>query len=218
MAEELGEELNEFTLEVVRDIRILYTLITGSTQIESLTNLDTNTKASLVSAINEVLTLAEAASGSGGAIIDDGAARTSTTYSSSKIEAVAVAKAGLIVSDGTTANETTWSSLKINNAINAVSDRLQAVLADAPEVLDSFKEVADYIASDKSGATAMTSAIQNRIRVDADQNFTSEQIAFGLGNLVKLGVARQSELTALKTALGDTSLKYKDIYLAAKNA
>jgi hypothetical protein len=213
-----SEAAGAFALEVGKDSKNLFTLITGAANIVSLVNLKTATKANLVAALNEVYDLANAAASSGGAIIDDNVSRTTTTYSSSKIEQTATAKAAAIVSDGTTAVGTTWSSTKINNAISAVSSQVQAILAASPEAYDTFKEVADYISSDKSGADAMLASIQNRIRVDADQTFTAGQITAGLANLVKLGVAKQSDLTSLINRVGDTTVDLKGIYLAAKNS
>jgi type I restriction-modification system DNA methylase subunit len=207
-----------FALEVGKDVKDLYTLITGAANIVSLVNLKTATKANLVAALNEVFDLANAAANSGGAVIDDNVSRTSTTYSSSKIEQTATAKALAIVSDGTTATTTTWSSSKINAAIGNLTTQLQNILNLSPEAYDSFKEVADYIESDKTGAAAMTASIQNRIRVDADQSFTSAQITQGLANLVKLGVAKQADLSLLITRIGDTTVDLKGIYLAARNS
>jgi len=207
-----------FALEAGKDAKALYTLITGAVSIASLVNLKTATKANLVAAINEVFDLANAAANSGGAVIDDNVSRTTTTYSSSKIEQTATAKAAALVSDGTTATTTTWSSSKINTAIGNLTTQLQNILNAAPEAFDSFKEVADYIASDQSGAAAMTASIQNRIRVDADQTFTTAQITQGLANLVKLGVAKQVDLNALITRIGDTTVDLRGIYLAARNS
>lgn len=219
MSDVLDVNISEFALELGKDHAALVKLITGATNIVSLVNLKTTTKASLVAAINEVFDLANAAAGSGGgAVINDNAPSGTTTYSSNKIEQVATAKAAAVISDGTTATGTTWSSTKINNAIQNLATQVQTILEASPEAFNTFKEVADYIASDKSGADAMLASIQNRLRVDADQTFTSEQISFGIGNLVKLGVAKQSDLAAFKTAVGSTTTSYKDIYTAAKSA
>lgn len=207
-----------FALEAGKDAKALYTLITGAVNIASLVNLKTNTKANLVAALNEVFDLANAAANSGGAVIDDNVSRTTTTYSSSKIEATATAKAAAIISDGTTAAGTTWSSTKINNAIGNVASQVQTILSGSTAAYDTFKEVSDYIATDKTGADAMLASIQNRLRVDADQTFTADQLTFGLANLVKLGVAKQSDLTALVNRIGDTTVDLRAIYLSARNS
>lgn len=206
-----------FASEAGADVKSLYTLITGAANITNLANLNTNTKANLVAALNEVLALAQGAAG-GGTVIDDNNSSTTKTYSSSKIEAVSTAKAAAIISDGTTAGTTTWSSTKINNAIGVVAGQVQTILASSPEAYNTFKEVSDYIAADQSGADAMLASIQNRIRVDADQTFTSSQLTQGLANLVKLGVAKQTDLAALVTALGDTTINFRAAYLAARNS
>lgn len=213
-----SDAASAFALEVGKDTKALFTLITGAANIANLAGLKTNTKANLVAALNELFDLANAAANSGGAIIDDNVSRTTTTYSSSKIEATAAAKAAALISDGTTAAGTTWSSTKINNAIGAVATQVQTILAGSSAAYDTFKEVSDYIAADKTGADAMLASIQNRLRVDADQTFTADQLTFGLANLVKLGVAKQSDLTALVTRIGDTTVDLRAIYLSARNS
>jgi type I restriction-modification system DNA methylase subunit len=189
MASVQSTELSLFAGEVGKDVKSILTLITGAANITSLEGLKTNTKANLVAALNEVFD-AVASAGSGGAAI----------------------------SDGTTSLTTTWSSSKINASIGVVATQVQNILAASPQAYDTFKEVADYIAADVSGANAMLASIANRIRVDADQTFTSEQIGFGIANLVKLGAAKQSDLTALTTSLGDLTVSYKTIYTNAKNS
>lgn len=181
----------DFALEVGKDVKSIFTLITGASSIASLTNLETNTKANLVASINEVLSIAKAASGSG---------------------------AGAAINDDVTSSASTWSSTKIDAAINVVASQVQTILAASPEAFNTFKEVSDYIASDKSGADAMLASIQNRIRVDESQTFTAGQITQGLANLVKLGVAKQTDLNDLKVAIGDTTINYKNVYLQAKNS
>lgn len=212
------QELSLFAGEVGKDVKSIMTLLTGAANIVNLAGLKTDTKANLVAALNEVFDIAKAASGSGGAPIDDAASSTSKTYSSSKIESVSSAKAAALISDGTTASTTTWSSLKINNAIGVVATQVQTILAGSSSAYDTFKEVSDYIASDTSGAAAMLASIQNRLQVDADQTFTSAQLGYGLANLVKLGVAKQADFSAHVAAVGDLTVSYKTVYLTAKNS
>jgi hypothetical protein len=218
----LAGNTQSFATEVGLDIASIYTLITGAANIANLQDLDTTAKTSLIAAINEVLALAESAATSGGAIIDDATPRATTTYSSEKSTAVATTAAtnaaAALISDGTTAGTTTWSSTKINDAIGVVVGQVQTIIAGSPEAYNTFKEVSDYIANDVSGAEAITASIQNRLRVDAPQTFTGAQLTNGLANLVSLGVAKQADLQAFITSVGNPETDILQAYLTARNA
>lgn len=126
--------------------------------------------------------------GSAGAQIDDATPRTTTAYSSSKTNSVATAAANAAVA---------------------------AVINGAPTAFDTLKEIADYIASDQSNATAFQTALDNRISVAATQTYTAAQVTAGLANLVALGAAKQSDLTTLTNNVGDTTV---DLVTAFNNA
>lgn len=218
----LASNTNAFAGEVGGDVKALYTLITGAANIASLVNLKTDTKANLVAALNELFDDIATLQSNSGAIIDDNNISTTKTYSSSKTESVATAKASAaaaaLISDGTTAAGTTWSSTKINSQIGTVVAQVQQILAGSSAAYDTFKEISDYIAADTSGAAAMNAAIANRIQVDAAQSFTAGQLTQGLANLVTLGVAKNSDLQALITGVGNTSTDFRATYLAARNS
>lgn len=211
-----------FASAVGGDVKALYTLITGAASISSLTSLNTQTKANLVAAINEVLTVANQGIANTNALIKDTAPGSANTYSSNKIEAVATAKgqaaALALISDGTTSASLTWSSTQINTAIGAVATQVQNILAGSTAAYDTFKEVSDYIAADQTGASAMLASIQQRLQLDADTTFTANQLTHGLNNLVALGAAKQSDLQALVTAVGDTTINFVTVYTNAKNS
>lgn len=77
--------------------KLLLTLITGSSTATSLAGLTTADKTSIVGALNALQSAVNAAAQSGGAAINDAAAGTSTTYSSSKVaELLAQAKSDIL--------------------------------------------------------------------------------------------------------------------------
>ena len=84
-----------------------------------LSDLQTTAKSTLVAAINEVLGIAQAGGGGGGSNINDGVIDTSSTWSSSKINAEiqAASGGGAPIDDGAPAVDKVWSSSKTNNEI-----------------------------------------------------------------------------------------------------
>lgn len=97
---------------------------------------------------------------------------------------IAGAGGGAVINDAAASGTTTYSSTKINTAISAA---ITAVVDGAPTAFDTLKELADYVASDQTAASAMTTAINNRVRFDAAQTLTTgEQLQacnnIGVGN------------------------------------
>lgn len=84
----------------------------------------------------------------------------------------ALGDAGAAISDGTTATTTTWSSTKISSAITAA---LNALTTGAPGALDTLDELAAALGDDANFAGTVTTALGNRVRVDAAQGLTTPQ-------------------------------------------
>lgn len=76
--------------------------------------------------------------------------------------------------DNVSSLQTEISNVKNNVVPKAVADGIAKVVANAPEDLDTLKEVADYIASDKIKASAIETAISNLQKQDTTH---SNQIA-----------------------------------------
>lgn len=169
--------------------------------IGNLNSLSTSEKSNLVAAINEVYT--RAGSGGGGTSINDSAASTSTTYSSTKI----VQLVGSIINDTTAGNGTTYSSTKINNAIlaliddasttttktwsaNKIQTAINAAVANlvgtAPAALDTIQELAAAL-GDANAINAINAALGNRVRADAAQTFTPAQKTQARQNIDAMG-------------------------------
>ncbi len=123
-----------------------------------LTSLNTTSKTSLVSAINEVFGLVGAIHLTD--IIDDGSITTVKTWSSSKINTKMSADIGTALSTAESYTDTA-----ISNLING-----------APTALDTLKELADAIANDDSEIAALVIAVDNRVSYSAQTKLTSEKL------------------------------------------
>lgn len=88
--------------------------------------------------------------------------------------------AGLIDDAETTATDKTWSIdkivLEIGNAIGQITN-------GAPGALDTLDELASALGDDANFAATVTTALANRVRVDAAQSLTPAQQTQGRTNL-----------------------------------
>lgn len=64
-----------------------------------------------------------------------------------------------------------------------INAEIAKVVGGAPATFDTLKEIADYIESDKTGASAMAESINNRLRIDEQQTLTEQQQSNVLGAL-----------------------------------
>lgn len=152
----IQEELDLAFVEVGTQFKAIGTLI------GALSSLTTTDKANLVSAINEI----NAKTASAGAQIDDETTRTSTVYSSTKVEALV---------DG--------ALLELKNEI----------LGGAGPTVDTLKEIADLLASSDSDVLALTTAVGNRLRFDETQTLTVPQKAQGNSNLGSVSLVQMGD-------------------------
>lgn len=112
------------------------------------------------------------------------------------------------IDDGATGTTTTWSSSKINGEISgAISD----LVAAAPGTLDTLNELATALGDDASFSATMTTALGNRVRVDAAQTFDSTQQSTARTNI---GAASAASLTTLTSAVGDTTADFVATFTA----
>lgn len=157
----------------------------------NLSLLSTTTKSNLVAAINEVYTLAFNATG----VINDAAVAgvTNKTYSVDKI---------------------------LSSITDSISSLRNELRAGAGAALDTFAEVAAQLALDESGAAALVTAVNNRVRFDSAMTLTSEQQAQARSNIDAASTASVTEVadsvTALSAAIGNTDVDYVAAYVAAR--
>ena len=112
-------------------------------------------------------------------------------------------------STGSTVDETVVTN-KVTEQINTLKGELPTlvtptinaeiakVVGGAPATFDTLKEMADYIESDKTGASAMAESINKRLRVDEQQSLTEQEQANVLG---ALGFTDTDFATAYNTAV-----------------
>lgn len=86
--------------------------------------------------------------------------------------AVDAAGAGVAIDDAGTGTGVAWSASKIATEINAA---LSALTSGAPTALDTLNELAAALGDDANFASTTTTALGNRVRVDAGQTLTSQQ-------------------------------------------
>ena len=72
------------------------------------------------------------------------------------------------------------STAEMNSAISSAINNL---IDGAPVAFDTLKEISDYLAANDTAVGGLTSALANRVRVDATQSFTEPQKLQGRNNL-----------------------------------
>jgi hypothetical protein len=135
---------------------------------------------------------------------------TAKTNLVAAVNEVADAVAGTSgIDDGVTGTTTTWSSSKIGTEI----DTATAALVDAaPTTLDTLNELAAALGDDANFATTTSTALGNRVRVDAVQSFTAPQQAQARTNIA---AASAADLSTLSTNVGSTTTDFAAVFTAA---
>lgn len=113
----------------------------------------------------------------------------------------AIPASPVTINDAATNGTQTWSSTKINTQITAA---LNALTTGAPAALDTLDELAAALGDDANFAATMTTALGNRVRVDAAQTFTAPQQAQARANID----------AASATGVGDTTTDFVAIFNA----
>lgn len=147
----LATNIANLAVRAATESKALRTLINGN--LTDLAALTTSDKRNLVAAINEVLAVAEGASG-GGAAIDDATPRTTTVYSSSKTEAVVAAAVAELV-DGAP------------EALDTLKELADALAADQEVVDDVLAALALRVRVDAPQALAAPQQLQARANIGA---------------------------------------------------
>lgn len=111
-----------------------------------------------------------------------------TTAKSNLVAALNELKSGLdaigtptTINDASSSSTTqTWSISKISSEITAA---LNALTTGAPTALNTLDELAAALGDDANFATTITTALGNRVRVDAAQGLTAPQQAQARSNI-----------------------------------
>lgn len=167
-----------------------------------------------------------------------------TTQKASLVGALNELKTGIDaavkIDDAKTQAGTTWSSTKINSAINAA---ISALVSGAPEALDTIKEVADAINTNKDAITALQQIAAGHVKFDAAQTLNDTQKQQARANIDAVSAAQlaatdtkadkgvqdaataktaaekaNGDLTTFKTNIGDTTVDFAAVYTAARDA
>ena len=82
-------------------------------------------------------------------------------------------------------NGTSGTGATVDESVitNKVKEKIAEVVGGAPATFDTLKEISDYIETDKTGASAMATSINNRLRFDEQQTLTEAQQTNALGAL-----------------------------------
>ena len=138
-----------------------------------------------------------------------------TTEKASLVVALNELKASLssidltkIIDDNKTTTNLTWSSTQISKAI---SDAVAALVNGAPEAMDTLKELADVIASNKDAIEALQTIAAGHVKYDAVQTLTTEQKTQARTNI---DAASTAEVAAAKKAGTDAQTTANDIKTA----
>ena len=79
-----------------------------------------------------------------------------------------------------------------------ITAEINKVVDGAPDTFNTLKEISDYIEQDKTGASAMTTSINNRLRFDEQQSLTEAQQTNVLNSL---GLTDTDLVAAYNTAV-----------------
>lgn len=105
-------------------------------------------------------------------------------------------KVGAQIDDSSSGTDKTWSASKINSAI---TEAVNALINGAPETLDTIKEVADAIQTNKDAITAIQQVAAGHVKYDGAQVLTSEQKTQARTNIDAAGT---SDVQAVRTTIG----------------
>lgn len=130
-----------------------------------------------------------------------------TTQRASLVGALNELKTGIDaavkIDDAKTQVGTTWSSTKINSAINAA---ISALVSGAPEALDTIKEVADAINTNKDAITALQKIAAGHVKFDAAQTLNDTQKQRARENIGAVSAAQlAAKLNGTVAKVGEVS-------------
>lgn len=170
----LKVELENLATRISTECKALRVLLNNNSADNSA--LVTTAKSNLVAAINEVHALALAASGSGGADINDAATNTVDAWSSQKITDYVAAQVAVIM--------------------GGVS----------PETLNTIDELAAAFGDDPNAIASITLALSKRVRFDAAQTLTGPEKAQACSNMGAAALADTGALDTDYVAIFEAGL------------
>lgn len=101
-----------------------------------------------------------------------------------------ISAAGATINDTTPSATSVYSSDKVTNVVaTAIAD----LIAASPATLNTLDELAAALGDDPSFATTISTALGNRVRVDAVQSFTAPQKAQATANIGALSLVQSGD-------------------------
>lgn len=104
-----------------------------------------------------------------------------------------------IINDELSSGSTVYSSNKVSTLITQVKEEL---LGGASEAYNTLKEIEEYITTDKSGASAMTLALSQRLKINEVHILSPEELS-NIQESLKLGNTDTDFVAVFNRALGD---------------
>lgn len=104
-----------------------------------------------------------------------------------------------IINDESSSGSTVYSSNKVSTLITQVKEEL---LGGASEAYNTLKEIEEYITTDKSGASAMTLALSQRLKINEVHTLSPEELS-NIQKSLKLGNTDTDFVAVFNRALGD---------------
>lgn len=193
-----------------------------------LANLTTTSKADIVSALNEVLAKSNVNSNAIGAL-----PTLATTAKSNLVAALNEVYASVSSIDLTSlindaaASGVTDKTYSADRILSLVAGSIAQLVDSSPATMDTLRELATALGNDPSFATTISTALGNRVRVDAVQTFTSLEQGQARSNISAGSIASvtsaqsaadaaQATANATNTALGNTDYDLALAYTTAK--
>lgn len=112
----------------------------------------------------------------------------------------------LLTAADATAQRTALSVYSIADADSAISNAVAALVDGAPGALDTLNELAAALGDDANFATTISTALGNRLRVDASQSLSGPQQAQGQSNLSVYSRAEIGDVTTDFTSVLSSAL------------
>ena len=107
-------------------------------------------------------------------------AKSNLVVAINELKTAVDAAGGAAINDATTATNSTWSSSKMTAEI---SSAVAALVNGASATLDTLNELAVALGNDANFSATVTSALANRLRVDAAQTLNAAQQLQACSNL-----------------------------------
>jgi len=188
--------------------------------IAPLAGLTTTDKTTIVAAINEIKTAVNSADTRIGGDLSAIAAAFGSTGNKDIVEALTALKSNVDTAQGSVDNliddtavaGSVTKAYSVDKVIALIDAAKTSILGGlAPEALDTITELADFL-TDGSVASGLIAQLSKRVRVDAAQTFTAAEQTQARDNI---GAAKETVLTELTAAVGDTNTDFVSTYNVA---